>query len=146
MKALTNKLNEETVRIERIILIAGAITDGALSDDLNEFLDDEDEETITKCLGEIPDYVDIEGHGYSRNDSVSEWLFQTGKLGFLVQFATPVMEPTSHNSRSFSWGHYRLKWVYAETIEEAITSGMKWVTSCRRAEDRKAKAKKGGAK
>lgn len=145
MKQLMEKLREETVRIQRIILLGGATTDGAFSDDLNEFLDDEDEKTIEACLGKIPDYVDIEAHGYARNDSISEWLYDAGKLGFLVQFATPVMEPTGENSRSFSWGHYSIKWIYAETLDAAIDSGLKWVKGCRRTEDRKAKAKKSGA-
>lgn len=144
MKALAEKLWEETVRIERIILIAGAMTDGAFSDDLNEFLDDEDEKTIEECLGRIPDWVDIDGHGYSRNDSVCEWLSDQKKLGFLVKFATPVMEKRGGGSRSFSWGYYSTKWIYAETLDEAVTKGMVWVKKRRQAEDRK--AKKGGAK
>lgn len=143
MKVLAEKLWEETVRIERIVLIAGAMTDGAFSDDLNEFLDDEDESTIEECLGRIPDWVDIESHGYSRNDSVSEWLSDEKKLGFLVKFATPVMEKTGVGSRSFSWGYYSTKWIYAETLDEAFNAGMKWVKQRRKAED--SKAKKGGA-
>ena len=143
MKSLREQLDQETVRIDRIILLAGAMTDGAFSDDLNEFLDDEDEKTIEECFGKIPEWVDIDAHGYMRNDSISEWLYGEGKLGFLIQFATPVMEKTGKNSRSFSWGYYGTQWIYAETFEEAIAGGMKWVKSRRRAEDRK--AKKGGA-
>lgn len=145
MKSIAEKLGDETVRIERIILLAGAITDGAFSDDLNSFFDDEDEEAIVECLGEIPEYVDIEGHGYSRSDSICEWLYTAKKFGFLVQFATPVMEVTDVNSRTFSWGYYSTKWVYGETIRSVISKGMAWVKSQRRAEDRKAKTKKGGA-
>lgn len=142
MKAI-EKFYEETVRIDRIILVGAAMTDGAFSDDLNEFLDDEDEKTIVECFGEIPEYVDIEGHGYERNDSVSEWLYDAKKTGFLIQIATPVMEKHG-SSRSFSWGYYSTKWVYAETLDGAIEQGMKWVKDRRRAEDRK--EKKGGSK
>lgn len=144
MKALAEKLLNESVRIERIILLAGAMTDGAFSDDINEFLDDEDESTIEECLGRIPDWVDIEAHGFSRNDSVSEWLIEQKKLGFLVKFATPVMEKTGRGLSTFSWGYYSTKWVYAETLDDAIANGMKWVKQRRSAEDRK--AKKAGAK
>lgn len=143
MKQLAEKMWEETARIERIIFLAGAMTDGAFSDDLDEFLDGEDEKTIKECLGKIPDYVDLEARSYERNDSVSEWLACAGKTGFLVQFATPVMTPHSGGSMSFSWGYYNTKWLYAETIDEAIEKGMKWVKERRRAEDKK--AKKGGA-
>lgn len=144
MKKLAQKLFDESARIDRTILIAGSMTDGAFSDDFNEFLDDEDESTIEECLGEIPDGVDIEGHGYSRNDSVCEWLTDKEKLGFLVKFATPVMEfnlKTGH--RTFSWGYYSTKWIYAETLDDAIGAGLEWVTKRREAEEHK--AKEGGA-
>ena len=110
MKALLTKLYDETVRIERTILIAGAIGSGdAFPEDLNDFFDDNDDKTISRCLG-----------------------------------ATPVMTPTGKNSRSYSWGYYSTTWIYAETIEDAVNKGLKWVKERRRAEDRKAKAKNGG--
>ena len=145
MKALLTKLYDETVRIERTILIAGAIGSGdAFPEVLNDFFDDNDDKTIRRCLGAIPEYVDLEARGYERTDAIFEWLRDSGKLGFLVQFATPVMTPTGKNSRSYSWGYYNTTWIYAETIEDAVDKGLKWVTNRRRGEDRKAKAKNGG--
>lgn len=142
---LLGKMCEETVRMERVIFIAGAIASGdALSDDLNEFFDDTDLSDIEKLFGKIPDYLDIDGHGYERSDSIYEWLRSIGKIGFLVQFATPVMTPSGPSSRSYSWGYYSTKWIYADSVEEAVELGMKWVKQCRRNEDRKAKAKKKG--
>ena len=146
MKDILYKLAEATARIERVILIAGAIADeSAFSDDIDDFFDDEDEEDIEKCLGKIPDWVDLDGRGYERSESIYEWLTTSGRLGFLVKFATPVMTPTGSNSRSFSWGYYSTTWVYADTFEAAIDKGMKWVETRRRAEEKKAKAKKEGA-
>lgn len=144
MKDLLEKMCDAPARIERLILLAGAMgSHDAFPDGLNEFFDDEDEETIEKCLGRIPDWVNIETSGHERYDAVFEWLVDSNKLGFLVQFATPVMKPIGKNCRTYSWGHYGTEWIYADTLDEAIDKGMKWVKSCRRAEDRK--AKKGGA-
>lgn len=144
MKAILEKLWDETARVERVIFLAGALGAGdSFPDDLEEFFEDEDEKDIEKCLGKIPDYVDFESGRYQLADTVFEWLRDAGKLGYLVQFATPVMTPTDAYSRTYSWGHYSTTWVYGESIEEAIDLGMKWVKDRRRAEDRKAKAKKG---
>lgn len=143
MKTILSKLYDETARIERTILIAGSICCGdAFPEDLNDFFEEEDEKTIAGCLGEIPDYVDLFAPNYERQDAIYEWLRDAGKLGFLVQFATPVMTPTGKNSRSFSWGYYSTTWIYAETIDDAVNQGLKWVAKRRRDEDRK--AKKGG--
>lgn len=145
MKAIMEKLYDATARIERVVFIAGALaTADTCTDDLDEFLDHEDNEVIEKCLGEIPDWVDIDGRGMDRAESVFEWLHDSGKLGFLVQFATPVMEPHG-NSRSFSWGYYNTQWIYADTIEDAVDKGLAWVETRRASEDAKATTKKGGA-
>lgn len=147
MKTILEKLWDETARIDRIILIAGAIAAGDVhSSDLNDFFDDEDDETIEEALGPLPEYVDLNVRGFERADNILEWLRDSGKLGFLIQFATPVMTPTSATSRSFSWGYYNTKWIYADTLDEAIDAGLKWVAGRRAAEDKKAKLKKGGAK
>ena len=144
MRDIIEKLDEANARIERIIFIAGAMASGyALSDDLNEFLDDEDEVTIEICLGAIPDYVDLDGRRSGRGDGIFEWLTAAGKLGFLVKFATPVMEPSGKESCSFSWGYYHIGWIYADTIEQAISGGLCWVEQQHRA-DAEPKTKKGG--
>lgn len=145
MLKILEKLFDASARIERVIFIAGALGAGdVMSDDLNEFFDDEDQEDIAKCLGDIPDWVDLDARGYERGEYVFEWLRDSKKLGFLVKFATPVMEPMG-KSRSFSWGYYNTKWIYADTLEEAVDKGLSWVEQRRAAEDAKANNKKGGA-
>lgn len=146
MKALLEKMYDATCRIEKTIFLAGAMgaTDNFASD-LDDFFDDEDIENIEKCLGKIPDWVDLDGRGYERAEGIFEWLRDSGKFGFLVNFATPVMTPTGKNSRSFSWGYYNTTWIYAETIEKAVDQGLAWVKTRRKAEDSKAKKLKGGA-
>ena len=145
MKAIFKKLWDETARVERVIFLAGALAAGdAMPDDLDEFFDDEDVETIGKCLGSVPEWIDLDAYGHGRAESIFEWLHDGGKLGFLVKFATPVMTPTGENSRSFSWGYYSTTWVYAETLDDAIDKGLAWVNDRRLGEDAKA-AKEGGA-
>ncbi len=65
-------------------------------------------------------------------DEISSYLIEHNKLGFLIQFATPVPEDTdrpevvdyySHNG----WGYYQTKWIYAETVEDCYILGLKWL-------------------
>lgn len=143
MTPIMEKLYDATCRIEKIIFMAGAMaaTD-SFSDDLNEFFDDEELETIEELFGKMPDWVDLEGRGYERAEGIFDWLKESRKFGFLVKFATPVMTPSGPNSRSFSWGYYGTQWFYEETIEAAVEKGLAWCEERRAKED--AKAKKGG--
>ena len=146
MLSILEKLCDASARIERVIFIAGALGAGdVMSDDLNEYFDDEDQEDIAKCLGDIPDWVDLDARGYERGEYVVEWLRDSKKLGFLVKFATPVMEPTGKNSRMFSWGYYNTQWIYADTLDDAVAKGLSWVEQRRAAEEAKTKKKKGRA-
>ncbi len=143
MTAILEKLFVASARIERVIFIAGAIAAGGVhSDDLDEFFDEEDEVDIEAVFGPIPEWIDIDSGGYQRADDIFEWLRDTGKLGFLVNFATPVMEKSGENSRSFSWGYYSTKWIYAESMEEAVDKGLAWVAARRIEEDKKFEKKR----
>lgn len=146
MLEIMKKLNDATARVERVIFLAGALaTSGTCTRDLDDYLDDQADEDIEKCFGKIPDWVYIDGCGMDRAESVFEWLRDSGKLGFLVQFATPIMEPVSKDCRSFSWGYYNTQWIYGDTIEAAVEKGLAWVETRRAAEDAKADEEKGGA-
>lgn len=134
MNAILEKLMDASARFEQVIFLAGALAAGdAMSDDLTEFFDYEDIETIENCLGEVPFWVNQD----ETNDIV-EWLSNCARLGFLVKFATPVMSPSWNGSRSFSWGYYSTKWIYAETIDAAVEKGLAWVKECRASEDAEA--------
>lgn len=141
MKLVMEKLFEATARIEQVIWIAGALAAGDdMAEDLQEFFQFEDDKTIERCFGPIPDYVDFDAHGF--DEAISEWMSAIGEFGFLVKFATPVMKPSGRGSRSFSWGYYSTQWIYAETLDEAVEKGLAWVSECRAREDVKAE---GGA-
>lgn len=144
MNAILEKLWNETVRMEKMIFLAGALAAGdSLPDDVRDFFDDEDPETIEKCFGEVPDWVELDARPQDRDESIYEWLSGENKLGFLVKFATPVMKPTGHSSRSYSWGRYTTTWVYAQSVDEAIDKAIVWSGECRAREDAKAAAQAG---
>lgn len=140
MKEIIDRLGEENARVERVILLAGALaSEDAIPSDLDDFLDDEDDETIEKCLGRIPDWVSEKS--MDRKIDIAQWLIETGRLGVLIQFATPIMTPLDEGAMSFSWGSYTTTWVYADTINEAIDKGLAWVKECRSNENEEAAGK-----
>jgi hypothetical protein len=129
-------------RIEKIIYLAGAVSDSGISVEDESFEDffysmcddiksrerifGKDDELLSSVIGD--------------NDSQEflELLFERGKLGFIVQFATPVTQ----NGQSYSWGCYTTTWIYGETMEEAIEAGFKWVEDQRQSEAKKFQSKK----
>jgi len=143
MKLVMEKLFEATARIEQVIWIAGALAAGDdMAEELREFFEYEDNETIERCFGPIPDYVDLEAHGF--DEAISEWIQAIGEFGFLVKFATPVMKPSGRGCRLFSWGYYSTKWVYAKTLDEAVEQGLAFVSARRASEDAEFAEAEGG--
>jgi hypothetical protein len=128
------KLFNETARIEEVIYLAGAISQvDCFPDRLRRFLEGEFE-AIDEALGEMPEYCDLEADRNLMCEMFFDWMRDTNRFGYLVQFATPVMRPTGKNSAMFSWGHYTTTWVYGDTIAEAVRKGMKWVKAQRKLE------------
>lgn len=135
MKKLLKRFDEETARIEKMILVAGAIYDDwSLQEELREFFEEEDFETIEGAFGQLPVFVrdDIEQENF---EALIEWLIGQSKLGFLIRFATPVKEPLASGCGSrYSWGYLRTHWVYGDTLDQALENGFVWVSKQRDAE------------
>lgn len=145
MKQLFERLDEATARMDQVICIAGAIGGGcdAIADALTELLE-EDDDTLRKCFGEMPEWLTEELGGGDAAGAFSEWALRENKLGFAVQIATPVMEHDKHGA-TYSWGYYRTAWVYGDTFEEAVNAGLAAVAEQRASEKKKktgGKAKK----
>ncbi|MDY0164638.1 hypothetical protein [Desulfobotulus sp.] len=66
------------------------------------------------------------GLEWNEYEEISQFLWDNGKSGFLVQFATPIPENFTARGHSGSWGYYTTKWIYAETYEDACAAAMKW--------------------
>ena len=142
MDKLFEKLSDATARLEQVICIAGALGDGmAMADPLRELLD-EDDDTLTKCFGKMPDWLtEALGDRHEAADAFFQWATDTAHLGFAIQIATPVMTPHGKGSASYSWGYYSTRWVYADTFDSAVDAGIAWVEDCRKKEKLKAKNK-----
>lgn len=132
-------LFENTIRFERVIYLAGALSQpDSLQDDLRELLDEEDDETVSQAIPGFP--LSLRDDEDCFLEFAAEWLLDNQRLGFLVKAATPVM--TYHKgskSSHFSWGYYSTKWVYGETMDEVVANVISWADECREAEKAKAK-------
>lgn len=139
-RVVLDKMFDANVRMEMVIYLAGQLAGhNTLPDALEEFFDTEELDTIQECFGEIPPNIDLdETSRWERDEQINEWLSNSETLGFLVQFATPVMESDGTGGSIFSWGCYTTKWVYAETMDEAVVKGLAWAEECRRKEDERA--------
>lgn len=147
-REITEALFEASVRFDHVIYLAGALSQGdSLPPGLSDFLIEEDGTTIGEALPGLPQSFLTEDDDTCR-EFVAEWLIDNGRLGFMVQAATPVMTRMSPTSRHFSWGYYSTQWLYGDTMEEVVSKAVDWARERRDAEDAKAeeaKNAKGGA-
>lgn len=132
-KDVFDRLEAADVRIDRAITLAGAIAArDSVSDDLSEFLD-EDEDIVERCLGPRPDWLEGELGTISAGAAVTEWLWESKKFGWLLNVSTPVMTHDATGS-TFSWGYCNTYWVYGDTFEGTIDQALAWVSQRRAAE------------
>jgi hypothetical protein len=130
-----NQLEQATARIESMIHLGGMVTSDSVPDAIDDLLQ-EDDDTLLHVFPDMPEWVKEElNDRLMRGSAFSEWLSQTGKLGFVVQFATPVMRHLGTcGATHYSWGHYYTRWTYGDTLEEALQFGLAWVNERRAAE------------
>lgn len=139
-KTISRQLEEATARIETILHIGAMATDDdCLPTALEDMLQDQDNEDLQRLFPGLPtDVLDDFDDGSDPTGFV-DWLRYSDRLGFLVQFATPVIRHHDSGGCSYSWGHYGTRWFYAETLEDAVQQGLAWVAE-RRAKEREAAA------
>jgi hypothetical protein len=129
MKDLHEKLDDATLRMSQIILLAGMLNDGdALPDPLQEFLEEEADKTLRECFPDMPESM-LDGRDEERmfKEEFACWAHQAGKLGFVIQFDRPVMRRSpSGKSATFSWGYCMQHWAYGDTLEDAVAKGLEW--------------------
>jgi hypothetical protein len=141
MKALYDRLNDATVRMDQVLLLAGMLCDGdAVADPLRELLED-DPDTLKRCFPDMPaEFAEVSDTDEFK-ETFLEWAYLGNKWGFVVQFARPVMDWSADgNSAGFSWGYYNTAWFYGDTLDEAVERGLQWAVEREAAE--KAKPKK----
>lgn len=128
------RLSEASLRIEQCLPLFGCLNGGdAPVDALEDFASEIDDEDLARLW---PDLVDLLPTN-ADSDELIEALVESGKRGWLVQVATPVMRPDAIAS-SFSWGIYGTHWLYAESMEDIVAQAEAWAADCRRSERAKA--------
>lgn len=145
MKKLYEDLGQHTLRMDAVILLAGMLNDGmAISDPLLELLEDEEDDVLRRCFQDIDERVIAardDGDDEWR-EAFMDWAYRTGKWGFVIQFARPVMEWSPDlRGAGFSWGYYNTTWVYGDTLAQAVARGKKLAKEREAVEKAKAKAK-----
>ena len=78
--------------------------------DIDDDEDEDEDEDSLECVGE-----NMAGMGF---------------YGVAVQFGTPVREYLSDRAWRSGWGYHYLRWVYADTLEQAWELGVAWASEC----------------
>jgi hypothetical protein len=127
-RKILQELDAATARIETLLHIGGMTADAdTLPECLREMLGEQSNKELLEFFPGIPENL-LEGIDNEEYTEIVEWLVRNERLGFFVQFATPVMRGTTS---TYSWGRYTTKWVYADTLGESVVLGLKWVADCR---------------
>lgn len=144
---LFEQLEQLTLRVNEVIYLGGMLGDGdSLAEPLQELLEDDTDE-VEKLFPELSALLEQSDDVRVIHEEVTSWLLRHRKLGYVVQFATPVMEQHpppkgfKYFSASYSWGYYQTARFYGETMAQAMRQGMGWARECRKAEKAKAREK-----
>ncbi len=120
-QSLTRRWFDLSLRIETLIHLGTMAIDYSFSTPAEEFFEDEPEEAerLLGCVvDESPDWEEL-----------STFLYENGKLGFLVKLATPVPSNFSDDGsyQTNGWGHFMTKWFYTEGFDETFfETAEKW--------------------
>ena len=140
-RRIAQRFYNETAAIEEIQLLSSFSDRGRIPYELFDFLIDCDRDDFNTLFPEDDDDDDLwmsfrdaatTKCGFP-HEMLCEWFYEAGFYGFMVKFATPIMD-----DGTYSWGMYRTQWVYGDTVDEAMERGFKWVASQREAEAKKA--------
>ena len=124
--------DDQNLRIGKMIWLAG-VNAAEPTDELQEFFEEHTDKQLEEIFGMKFGIEKEKGLGRrereeSRRSQIAETLYDSKVFGFLVCFETPVRSRFSDKgSFTYSWGHYHMKWVYAETLAKAMREGQKWV-------------------
>lgn len=125
---IASRLFDETVRVESIIWIPGAVADPESTPEAfrEGFVEDIISGNFHELLDALPRLKRIlKDADFADTIEIADALLFTP--GFLVKLATPIRDFRDGDVSSFSWGYYRTGWIYVETeagLEPAI---LNWV-------------------
>lgn len=118
MKQTINDFVDSAIRAEKILHLGTMCMDDSWPDIASESFEDDPDEVWAALGVAEPDEASEEEWAEAIRDA--------RKLGFLVQFATPVPDHFYDSGHSFSWGCYTLHWIYDESFENACVRALKW--------------------
>mgnify|MGYP000867274884 CR=1 FL=1 len=118
MRKIISDFFDSSIRVEKLIHLGTMCMDDVWPEIASEAFE-EDAEDVWEALEHLePDDA--------CKEEWSETLRCIRKLGFLVQFATPVPYGFSGNGYSCSWGQYTTQWIYGDSFELACARALKW--------------------
>jgi len=119
-EAMIDMMFENNIRAEGIIHIPTMLAQDAWPDIAREAFMEDEPDQIWGEIGIEPPY-DLDDEGL-----IFEHLTDNRKFGYLVKFATPVPQDITADSHRLSWGYYSMKWIYAESYEQACEKALDW--------------------
>lgn len=136
MKPIHDRLEDAALRMEVVLLLTGMLNGGGeLSDPLLKLLDEEDDDALIRCFPSMPKELLAARQEDAElwHDLFFRWAVSANMMGFVVQFATPVMKHQGVASM-FTWSHFYTRWVYGNTMNEVVKHGLAWAEERRSAE------------
>jgi hypothetical protein len=123
MAEIARKCYELPARAKFIINVASMLAEDHYPESFHDnFFDDLSNPVVPgSIIAEMPELVKMRDPA-----DVAEALQNSGRLGFLVEVATPVKRITGKNSSKFSWGCYSTAWFYGDSFEVAMEKGFLW--------------------
>jgi hypothetical protein len=129
MTKIQERLYEATLRMETIILLAGMVNDGdAIADPLRELLEEEDDDQLQRCFPDMPASLIVQRDDEDAfREAFNWWLTDADKAGFVIRFGRPVMRwNATGDGATYSWGNYYTRWLYGDTVEQALQLAEQW--------------------
>ncbi len=88
--------------------------------------------SIEKLAAEVRPGLDLDDDEDDEDslELVGDNMAGKGFYGVAVQFGTPVRKYRSDTAWLSGWGYHYLKWVYADTLDQAWELGVAWAREC----------------
>lgn len=129
----TEELNNATVRIDHLVWLPSLVATDFPADvpACKAFIEDALDGFIKiESLPELGAVLELQAEENMKDDEFAEELVSrlacNRRNGFLAKVATPYTFNHRDNGYSLTWGHYKAKWIYAETVDDLTNQAVAW--------------------